>query len=125
MKFDLPLRFFHHKLLLIMNHCQVKQADTSLTEENGLLDWLTFCYPCLSLLSDVNELYLFWSLTWPEDYKIQGDYPAKYVWIRDVTGCLRPQEQKGQWHRLTPDMLGRPIPDTFVVKLNQFVFELL
>ena len=50
---------------------------------------------------------------------MRGDYPAKYVWIRDVTGCLCPQEQKGQRYCLTADMLG----EADVMNLDEFIFN--
>lgn len=50
---------------------------------------------------------------------MRGDYPAKYVWIRDVTGCLCPQEQKGQQYCLTADMLG----EADGMNLDEFIFN--
>lgn len=58
---------------------------------------------------------------------MKGDYPAKYVRIRDVAVCLCPQEQKGQRYYLTADMLWRQMshsmsPDEFIFHFSLFWF---
>lgn len=52
---------------------------------------------------------------------MKGDYPAKYVGIREVAACLCPPEQKGQSYQLTANMSGRQMSQS--MNLNEFIFN--
>ena len=57
---------------------------------------------------------------------MEGDYPAKYVWIRDVTGCLCPPRIKRAMllsycrYVRAADSINL---DEFIFYFNLFLFE--
>lgn len=142
--------WFQFELLNIAEWKNLTLHSKPLVQQNRLLYNLTFlwspkegkekdfilCLFCLIWMSSLfvladkcewGVISIVWSLTYPEDYIVEGDYPAKYVGIRDVAGCHCPQEQKGQWYCFTADMLWRQMSHwmnhEFIFHFNLFWFE--